>query len=88
MRKFKINSDNSKLEPTPEQVKKYKDFSQVSHNYSRLTKRSKLPLYRDPKMFLLLLVIGIIAFLVISEYVNEGQVESQEIEQVTDTPQR
>ncbi|MDX1445550.1 hypothetical protein [Lishizhenia sp.] len=80
MRKFKINR-KSEIEPSEEQLKKYKDFATVSHGYKRLTKRPKKPLYKDPKLFLILFLLGLIAFLVFLENeeetptTNETQVE-------------
>jgi len=64
MRKFKVNTDTKPTEPTKEQMVRYKDFATISHRYERLTKRPKKPLYRDPKLFLLLLIIGLV-FLVL-----------------------
>jgi hypothetical protein len=63
MRKFTLNKNNKEVTPTDEQIKRQKDFSRLHHDYEKLTKRGKKPLYRDPKMFLLLLIIGIIFLL-------------------------
>lgn len=71
MRKFKINRD-SEIEPTQEQLKKYKDFATVSHGYQRLAKRPKKPLYKDPKLFLIVFLLGLIAFLVYLEFEEEN----------------
>lgn len=70
MKKYKLNNDK-KNEPTPAQIKKYKDFSTVAHNYQRLTKRPKKPLYRDPKIFILILLLGLIFLLVFMESEKE-----------------
>lgn len=67
MRKFSINRDNKNLEPTDEQIKRHKDFSRLHHDYERLTKRGKKPIYRDPKLYLLFVLIGIILFLILME---------------------
>lgn len=67
MRKFKVNKDARPQEPTREQMARYKDFATVSHQYDRITKRPKKPLYKDPKLFLLLLVIGIVILLIFLE---------------------
>jgi hypothetical protein len=67
MRKFSINRDIKKLEPTDEQIKRHKDFSRLHHDYERLTKRGKKPIYRDPKLYLLFVLIGIILFLILME---------------------
>lgn len=64
MRKFTVNKDKKELNPTEAQIKRQKDFSRLHHDYEKLTKRGKKPLYRDPKMFLFLLIIGIILLLV------------------------
>ena len=63
MRKFILNKDKKKLDPTDEQIKRQKDFSRLHHDYERLTKRGKKPLYRDPKLFLLLFILGLVLLL-------------------------
>ena len=67
MRQFRINRDKEKLEPTDEQIRRNKDFSRLHHDYERLTKRGKRPIYRDPKLYLLLVLIGVILFLILME---------------------
>lgn len=67
MKKFVRNSDNKKTDPTEAQIQRQKDFSRLHHEYERLTKRGKKPLYRDPKLFLLLFLLGLILLLVLLE---------------------
>lgn len=67
MRKFKVNTTAKPKEPTKEQMVRYKDFATISHQYQRITKRPKKPLYKDPKLFLLLLVLGIVILLIFLE---------------------
>ena len=68
MRKFKLNKNSKDAkEPTPEQMKRYKDFATLNHQYERLTKRSRKRLYQDPKFFLLILIIGIVLLLIFLE---------------------
>lgn len=68
MRKFRLNKDSKDAkEPTPEQIKRYKDFATLNHQYERLTKRSRKRLYQDPKFFLLILIIGIVLLLIFLE---------------------
>jgi len=67
MRKFSINKEKKNLEPTEAQIKRQKDFSRLHHEYERLTKRGKKPIYRDPKLYLLIVLIGIILFLIFYE---------------------
>jgi hypothetical protein len=67
MRKFTLNKDHKKLTPTEEQIKRQKDFARLHHDYEKLTKRGKKPLYRDPKLFLLLLIIGLMFLLLFLE---------------------
>jgi len=66
MRKFSVNRTNKKIEPTKVQIDRYKDFSQIYKDYSLLTKRGKRPIYRDPKLYLLFLLILIVMFLILS----------------------
>ena len=67
MRKFVRNTDNKKLNPTDAQIKRQKDFSRLHHDYEKLTKRGKKPLYKDPKLFILLILLGIIMLLLFLE---------------------
>lgn len=67
MRKFVRNTDNKKLNPTDAQIKRHKDFSRLHHDYEKLTKRGKKPLYKDPKLFILLFLLGLIMFLLFLE---------------------
>ena len=67
MRKFTLNKEKKDLTPTKPQGERQKDFSRLHHEYERLTKRGKRPLYKDPKLFLLLFLLGIIVLLLILE---------------------
>lgn len=64
MRKFSIHKENKKLEPSEEQIRRHKDFSRLHHDYERLTKRGKKPVYRDPKLYMLIVLIGIILLII------------------------
>jgi len=67
MRKFTVNKESNKKEPTREQINRYKDFSRLSHEYERIVKRPKKPLYKDPKLFLYLFLLGLILYLMYFE---------------------
>ena len=67
MRKFSVNREKKSLEPTKEQIHRHKDFSRLHHEYERLTKRGKKPVYRDPKLYLLMVIIGILLLLLFWE---------------------
>jgi hypothetical protein len=67
MRKFSIHKENKNLEPSDEQIRKHKDFSRLHHDYERLTKRGKKSIYQDPKLYMLLVLIGIILLLLFLE---------------------
>ena len=67
MRKFSINREKKNLEPTDEQIKRQKDFSRIRHDYEILTKRGKRPIYRDPKLYLLFVIIGLVLLLLFLE---------------------
>jgi hypothetical protein len=67
MRKFSIHREKKEIEPTDEQIKRHKDFARIHHDYERLTKRGKKPVYRDPKLYLLIVIIGIVLLLAFLE---------------------
>lgn len=67
MREFKRSTEDKKLEPSKEQMARYKDFATLSHQYERVAKRPKRPIYKDPKLFLFLLIVGIVALLLFWE---------------------
>jgi len=64
MTKYKINRDQTPKVPTKEQMEKYKDFSRLSANYDKFTKRPKQPLYKNKRLFLLLIILGLVAYLI------------------------
>ena len=66
-RTFKYNKQAKSNEPTKEQIARYKDFASISHKYERIAKRPKKPLYKDPKLFLLLVLLGIVFLLIFLE---------------------
>ncbi|MDP5010485.1 MAG: hypothetical protein NWQ47_04550 [Crocinitomicaceae bacterium] len=67
MRKFSIHREKKEIEPNDEQIKRHKDFARIHHEYERLTKRGKKPVYRDPKLYLLVVIIGIVLLLAFLE---------------------
>jgi len=67
MRKFSINREKKHLEPSDEQIKRHKDFSRIHHDYERLIKRGKRPFFKDPKLYLLIVLLGVIMLLVFLE---------------------
>ena len=81
MREYKVNRDPNKSKvPTKEQMDKYKDFSRLSHKYDKLTKRPKKPLYKDPKVFIALVLLVVVAYL-ITEVIGEERKEEDKIEE-------
>ena len=82
MREYKVNRDpNKSTVPTKEQMDKYKDFSRLSHKYDKLTKRPKKPLYKDPKVFIALVLLVVVAYLVTEVMDKEDSREEQKQEQ-------
>ena len=67
MRKFSVNTEKKKKKLTSEEIKSFKNFSKLSHDYEKLTKRSKRPLYKEPKLFLYLFLLGLILYLIFME---------------------
>jgi hypothetical protein len=67
MREFKINRNKKSSEPADELIAKHQNFGRFYHDYERLTKRSKKPVHRDPKLYLLMVLIAVILYLILSE---------------------
>jgi hypothetical protein len=67
MKKFILNKEKKDLNPSDAQIKRQKDFSRLHHEYEKVTKRSKRPLYKDPKLFMLLFILGLVLFLMFYE---------------------
>lgn len=54
-------------EPSPsiEELKDYKDFGGLRHEYDRMTEPLyRRPLYKDPRSFVVLLIILLVAYLI------------------------
>lgn len=64
MTKYKINRDTEPKKPSKAEMDKYKDFNALNANYDKFVKRPKLPLYKDKRVFLALVIIGLIAYLI------------------------
>ena len=66
MSKFKFNIDPK--DPQEDQIARHKNFGKVMQNYQHMTSPLyKKPLYRHRKLFLLIVLILLVAWLV-SEY--------------------
>lgn len=64
MTNIKFNTNPKKL--SDEQINKHKDFKKLAYNYQKATKPLyKTPLYKNKKVFLILLLILLIMFLLI-----------------------
>ena len=62
MRKYKVHNDSKKKIPSEEMIAKHKDFKGLRMQYDEVTKRPHLPLYKNKRMFLLLLLIAVAAY--------------------------
>jgi hypothetical protein len=72
MKKYKLNTDKQSIIPSNESIKDKKDFGKLLHNYESFTKRPKKPIYKDPKLFLFFIIIGLLAYIIFNE-VNENE---------------
>ena len=52
MKKYKINRTGKENIPSDETIEKFKNFSKLQVRYDEVVKRNKLPLHKNPKMFL------------------------------------
>ena len=70
MRKYKINRDTERKLPPHAVSDKFKDFDKIRMQHSDITKRPKQPLYKNKKLFMLLILIAVVAW-VVSESIEE-----------------
>ncbi|MCG3167577.1 MAG: hypothetical protein POELPBGB_03371 [Bacteroidia bacterium] len=64
MSKYKFDKNKKPL-PGDDEISKYKDFGKLIHNYQRATKPLyHKPLYKQPKVFIFLVMIVLLALLI------------------------
>jgi hypothetical protein len=62
--RFRISPEGPGREPSDDELRRYRDSGKLIHNYQRARDRLRRPIYRDPKAFLILLLIALVAWLV------------------------
>lgn len=60
MTKYKLNKESLDSVPTHEEIESSKDFGRLRANYDSVTKRPKVPLYKNPIAFIVLVIVIII----------------------------
>lgn len=65
-RTYRITPEGPVL-PTDAEITRYQDPKRLIYNYTKAVRRPRKPLYRDPKAFLLLLFIVLVAYLISEE---------------------
>lgn len=81
MKQYKINREKKEQAiPSDEVIERYRNFKQLNVSYNEFTKRSKVPLYKNKKMFLFLMLIGLVAWLVAEGVFEEEKAEKENTE--------
>jgi len=75
-RQYRISPKGSGPSPTDAEIARYRDPKRLIYNYQKAVTRSKRPLYRDPKAFIILILIVLLA-LFLAE-VSERQHDPQQ----------
>lgn len=65
-RQYRITPEGQPL-PTDAEIARYRDPKRLIYNYTKAVQRPKRPLYRDPKAFIFLLLIVLLAYLISEE---------------------
>jgi hypothetical protein len=60
MTKYKLNKEKLDSIPSNEEIESSKDFGRLRANYDSITKRPKVPLYKNPNAFIILVIVIII----------------------------
>lgn len=69
MKEYKINNDKKSI-PPKEVIQQKKDFGKLFHEYEKITKRPKKPIYKNKKYFFFLLLIALLTYLIV-EFTNK-----------------
>lgn len=73
MSKYKFDKNKKPL-PGDDEINKYKDFGKLIHNYQRATKPLyHKPLYKQPKVFIFLVMIVLLVILLAKVSEKEEQ---------------
>ena len=67
MKKYTIHKGKKTIKLTDEQIEKYKNFDTLFVGYKDITKRRKIPIYKNKKIFLFLILLGLAAY-ILSNY--------------------
>jgi hypothetical protein len=68
--RYRISPEGRPAEPTDEELARFRDTKRLQYNYQRAARSlHRRPLYRDPKAFLALLLIVLLAWF-LSEVVD------------------
>ena len=71
MKKYKINKGpKKKLKLTKSDIQRHKNFNKLMLQYDEITSRPKIPLYKNKKLFMLLLILALIAYLIFNFETN------------------
>ncbi len=63
MKKYKIYKNKRPKTLSDEQIEKYKNFDTLFVSYNNITKRQKLPIYKNKKIFLFLILLALAAYI-------------------------
>lgn len=81
MSKYKFDK-NKKPEPGDDEISKYKDFGKLIYNHQRATRPLyEKPLYKQPKVFIFLVIVVLLALLIAHLSEKEQQQEPPQTEQ-------
>jgi hypothetical protein len=61
---YKITPEGRGPEPTDQEIARYADGKRLIYNYHRAIRRPNVPIYRDPKAFIALLIIVLLTWLI------------------------
>ena len=79
MKKYKINKGPKKtLKISKSDIHRYKNFNKLMLQYDEVTKRPEIPLYKNKKLFLFLIIISLVAYFVYKEVQKEESTQKEQ----------
>ena len=79
MKKYKINKGPKKtFKISKSDIQRHKNFNKLMLQYDEVTKRPEIPLYKNKKLFLFLIIISIVAYYVYKEVQKEESTQKEQ----------
>lgn len=81
-RRYRITPKGRSQQPTDSEIARYRDPKRLMYNYERAVRKPRRPIYRDPKAFLVLLLIVLLTLFITEVVEKKGEEATPEQEMI------